>query len=126
MKIENLSKLNLPGFLLEKLHQTELINKVIQDILDRVFEILIQNHISQELPNQVRSYFRDQIKEISFLNSLKKRNHLFKNKSPRLRIKIEDTERIKKDNWVRKEVPEQANTKLIGNSRIEKILKGDK
>lgn len=115
----------LPTSLLENLVKTEAVKDCLDQVLENVFGILIQKHISKELPNKVRSYFYDQISEISFLQQMKKKRYLFKGKTPSLNLCDQENLRIEKDNWVRKEVPEFREEKLIGQTRIEKALKGE-
>lgn len=122
--MKKLPKEKFPKFIMEKLEQRKAIKDTIDEILERLFNILIQKHIAKELPHQIRGYFQNQVQEIAFLDSINKKSNLFKNKSPRLRLAIPACPRPKRDNWVRKEVPEHPNEKLIGHSRIEKALKG--
>ena len=124
MKIQNEAKAKLPKFILDKLEKRQTVKEVIDEILVRLFNILIQKHIAKELPDQIRNYFQNQVQEICFLNTINKKCYLFNNKSPKLQLYIPTNKRTKKDNWVRKEVPEHPNEKLIGHSRIEKALKG--
>lgn len=102
--------------IMENQHKEDFVKTLVKELQDKVFYDLTEKAIENYLPNQIKAFVSGNSSSMLELYSLSNKENLFQT-TVKINNIMEESERIDKDNWVRKEVP-QIKLKYLDQSQL--------